>query len=70
MALTTQNTRQLTRKKVMSKSAKHYLPSGKLYSGATHKMGGELHTGATHTAKSQKLSHTPAKKPTNNKKGK
>jgi hypothetical protein len=54
----------------MSKSAKHYLPSGKLYTGATHKMGGELHTGATHTAKSQKLSHTPTKKPTNNKKGK
>lgn len=45
----------------MSKSATHYLPNGKVYTGPTHKMGKELHTGATHTAKSQKLSHTPPK---------
>jgi hypothetical protein len=46
----------------MSKTAKHYLPSGKEYNGPTHKMGGQLHSGAKHTAKSQKLSHTPPKK--------
>ena len=46
----------------MSKTAKHYLPSGKEYKGPTHKMGAALHTGATHTAKSQKLSHTSPKK--------
>jgi len=45
----------------MSKTAKHYLPSGKEYSGPTHKMGDELHTGAKHTAKSQKLSHKAPK---------
>lgn len=45
----------------MTKSAKHYLPSGKLYTGPTHKMGKELHTGATHTDKSQKLSHSKPK---------
>lgn len=46
----------------MSKTAKHYLPSGKEYKGPTHKMaGGSLHSGATHTSKSQKLSHTAPK---------
>ena len=44
------------------KGVKHYLPSGKVYSGPTHKVGGVLMTGATHTAKSQKLSHTQPKK--------
>jgi hypothetical protein len=46
----------------MSKSAKHYLPSGKEYKGPTHKMGSELHSGAKHTVKSQKLSHIVPKK--------
>lgn len=46
----------------MSKTAKHYLPSGKEYKGPTHKMGSELHSGAKHSAKSQKLTHTPPKK--------
>lgn len=46
----------------MSKTAKHYLPSGKEYKGPTHKMGNELHSGAKHTSKSQKLSHTAPKK--------
>lgn len=45
----------------MSKSAKHFLPNGKEYTGPMHKMGTELHTGAKHSAKSQKLSHTPPK---------
>lgn len=45
----------------MSKSAKHYLPSGKEYTGPTHKMGGELHTGKVHTSKSKKLSHKKPK---------
>jgi hypothetical protein len=46
----------------MSKTAKHYLPSGKEYKGPIHKMGSQLHTGAKHSEKSQKLSHTPPKK--------
>ncbi len=45
----------------MSKSSKHYLASGKVYTGPVHKTGKELMTGATHTAKSQKLTHTPPK---------
>lgn len=45
----------------MSKSAKHYLPSGKVYTGPTHKMGKELHTGKTHTSRSKKLTHKPPK---------
>jgi hypothetical protein len=45
----------------MSKNATHYLPSGKVYTGPTHKMGGELHTGKMHTAKSQKLVHRQPK---------
>lgn len=45
----------------MSKSAKHYLPNGKEYTGPMHKMGSELHTGAKHSVKSQKLTHTPPK---------
>jgi len=42
----------------MSKSAKHYLESGKAYTGPVHKMDGELHTGAEHSDKSQKLTHS------------
>lgn len=45
----------------MSKTKKHYLPSGKEYIGATHKTGSMLMTGAKHTATSQKLRHTKAK---------
>jgi hypothetical protein len=45
----------------MSKSATHYLPNGKVYTGPTHKSGTVLMTGKTHTAKSQNLSHTPPK---------
>lgn len=47
----------------MSKSATHYLPSGKVYKGPTHKVGSTLMTGEKHTAKSQNLTHTPPKKP-------
>ena len=46
----------------MSKIATHYLPDGKVYKGATHKMGSVLMSGAKHTQASQALTHTPAKK--------
>lgn len=46
----------------MAKGSKHYLPSGRLYTGATHKMKGKLHSGAKHTASSKVLSHTKPKK--------
>ena len=46
----------------MSKTSKHYLGSGKAYTGATHKMGGKVHTGAKHTATSKVLNHTKPKK--------
>lgn len=45
----------------MSKTATHYLPSGKVYKGPVHKTDGVLMTGAKHTAKSQNLTHTPPK---------
>jgi hypothetical protein len=45
----------------MSKTSKHYLPSGKEYTGAVHKMGKQLHTGAKHSAGSKVLTHTPPK---------
>jgi hypothetical protein len=45
----------------MSKISKHYLASGKLYTGATHKMSGKIHTGAKHTASSKVLTHTKSK---------
>ena len=45
----------------MSKSAKHYLPNGKEYTGPTHKLGATIMTGAKHTDKSQKLGHAPPK---------
>lgn len=46
----------------MGKNQTHYLPSGKVYTGPTHKSGSKLMTGAKHTAKSQFLTHTPPKK--------
>lgn len=47
----------------MSKNATHYLPSGKVYIGPTHKTpDGVLMTGAKHTAQSKVLKHTPPKK--------
>jgi hypothetical protein len=46
---------------VMAKGVKHYLPNGKEYKGATHKMGGQLHTGAKHTASSKVLKHKKSK---------
>jgi len=46
----------------MSKSATHYLPSGKIYKGEVHKAAGKLMTGAKHTASSKILDHTPPKK--------
>jgi hypothetical protein len=46
----------------MSKTAKHYLSNGKVYTGATHKMGGKIHSGAKHTASSKVLTHTKPKK--------
>ena len=42
----------------MAKGVKHYLRSGEVYSGPTHKMkDGKLHTGAKHTASSKPLFH-------------
>jgi hypothetical protein len=46
----------------MGKSSKHYLPNGKEYMGAIHKMDGKPHTGAKHTASSKVLKHTKPKK--------
>lgn len=46
----------------MSKSQTHYLPSGKVYVGETHKAGNVLMTGAKHTATSKVLTHMPPKK--------
>jgi hypothetical protein len=46
----------------MSKTSKHYLKSGKLYTGPIHKTGGKPMTGATHTAASKPLTHTKPKK--------
>ena len=46
----------------MGKSSKHYLPNGKEYKGATHKMDGQVHTGAKHSASSKVLKHSKAKK--------
>jgi len=42
----------------MGKERKHFLRSGKEYTGPTHKMkDGTLHTGAKHTSSSRKLYH-------------
>jgi len=46
----------------MSKTSKHYLKSGKEYTGAVHRMNGQVHTGATHTASSKVLTHAKPKK--------
>lgn len=46
----------------MAASSKHYLKSGKLYTGAVHKMNGQIHTGTTHTASSKVLTHSKPKK--------
>ncbi len=51
----------------MSKTKTHYLPSGKVYKGETHKSGNVLMTGAKHTPASVKLTHT---EPKSTKKGK
>ena len=48
--------------KRMAKTKTHYLPSGKVYEGKTHKSGKTLMTGATHTPASKVLTHTPPKK--------
>lgn len=45
----------------MSKDKPHYLPSGSLYKGETHKTGSTLMTGAKHSASSKVLTHTPKK---------
>ena len=39
----------------------HYLPNGKLYTGATHKVGKVLMTGEKHTKGSKVLTHTKPK---------
>jgi|TARA_B110000285_G_scaffold118484_1_gene134206 hypothetical protein len=46
----------------MAKNKPHYLSSGKLYKGLTHKANGKLMTGAKHTAASKNLTHTKPKK--------
>jgi len=43
----------------MAKNKPHYLPSGKLFKGATHKT---LMSGATHTKTSKNLSHSKPRK--------
>jgi hypothetical protein len=45
----------------MSKTSKHYLPNGKEYKGAVHKMNGQVHSGAKHTAASKVLTHRKPK---------
>ena len=46
----------------MAKNKPHYLPGGKLYTGATHKTNGRLMSGAKHTKTSKFLSHTKPKR--------
>ena len=48
----------------MAKNKPHYLPSGKSYTGATHKTNGKLMSGATHTKTSKTLTHSKPKKRT------
>jgi len=48
----------------MAKNKPHYLPTGKLHTGATHKTGETLMTGAKHTKSSKVLSHTKPKEKT------
>jgi hypothetical protein len=42
----------------MAKNKTHYLKSGVVYTGPTHKTKGNLMTGAKHTKNSKILSHT------------
>tara|TARA_R110001632_G_scaffold223974_1_gene356121 strand:- start:396 stop:542 length:147 start_codon:yes stop_codon:yes gene_type:complete len=42
----------------MAKNKPHFLPSGKAYTGPTHKTNGKLMTGAKHTKTSKNLSHS------------
>tara|TARA_R110002110_G_scaffold369185_1_gene579221 strand:- start:1813 stop:1959 length:147 start_codon:yes stop_codon:yes gene_type:complete len=43
----------------MAKNKPHFLPSGKAYTGPTHKTkAGKLMSGATHTKTSKNLSHS------------
>ena len=42
----------------MAKNKPHFLPSGKAYTGPTHKTNGKLMSGATHTKSSKNLSHS------------
>jgi hypothetical protein len=46
----------------MAKDKTHYLKSGAVYTGPTHKTNGNLMTGAKHTKTSKMLSHTKPKK--------
>jgi len=46
---------------LMAKGVPHYLPSGRLYTGKTHKHNGRLMSGATHTASSKYLTHRKPK---------
>jgi hypothetical protein len=46
----------------MAKNKPHYLKSGKLYTGATHRTNGKLMTGKTHGKTSKFLSHTKPRK--------
>lgn len=45
----------------MAKGVLHYLPSGRLYTGKTHKHNGRLMSGATHTKNSKYLTHIKPK---------
>jgi len=42
----------------MAKKQPHFLPSGKVYTGPTHKTNGKLMSGAKHTKTSKNLSHS------------
>jgi len=46
----------------MAKKAMHYLPNGKKYMGATHKMDGKPYSGAKHSASSKALKNSKPKK--------
>ena len=45
----------------MAKGVPHYFPSGRLYTGKTHKHNGKLMSGATHTANSKYFTHKKPK---------
>jgi len=46
----------------VAKNQKHYLPSGKEYTGPTHKTKGKLMSGVKHTTASKILIHNKPKK--------